>query len=318
MSLSALNSPPLVGFLSVANYALVPVLQQTFQNQAVSWNTVKAVNLIAYGLSVLSVSQPGRYDGPNDDGENGTEASEGMEKMSTGKRGMTLLPPAGWAFAIWGPIYLGELFMTGTQFAMMDKSSPLSNVVREITGPYVAAQIFQALWTASFRPKYNSGLYKYVSVLNLSGTAYALSFCHKAFTTNASTKYNVWEYLLNFFPLTLHFGWVTAASLVNLNGMFAMGEEVSNKAIAQVGHISAVGASILGILISFKRSAPLYSGVIAWALAAVTSGLAERINETDTEDARRPGIHGAVTQRALCRAGALANIVASFIVCLKG
>jgi len=317
MSLSALNSPALVASLSLGSYALVPVLRDVFQSQAVSWNTVKAVNLIAYGISVLSVSQPGRYDGQSD--ETNGPASEGMEKMSTGKRGLTLLPPAGWAFAIWGPIFLGEFLMVGSQFATMKESSPLAPIIRKVTGPYVAAQVFQTLWTASFRPKYNSGrFYKYVSALNLSGAAYALSFCHAAFTTSTSTTFTSGQYLINFFPLTLHFGWVTAASLVNWNGMFAMGDEVSSKAIAWIGHLSVVGASALGISITLKRSAPMYAGVIAWALAAVASGLTKRIKDTEKEDDDRAGIYGATTQRALSRAGALANLAVSVATCLKG
>merc|ERR1719162_2437100 len=96
------------------------------------------------------------------------------------------------------------------QFVMVEDSSPLAPLIQEIAGPYVTAQIFQSLWTASFRPRYNRGrFYKYVSVVNLAGAAYALSFCHAAFTST-DIKYTHVEYLLYFFPLTLHFGWVTA------------------------------------------------------------------------------------------------------------
>jgi hypothetical protein len=309
MSLSALNAPPLVAALSLGSYALFPVLRGTFQNKAISWSVVKGASLCAYGLSILSVSQPGRYDGQIN--ENNAPGAEEMEKMSTGKRGRTLLPPAGFAFAIWGPIFLGEFVMVGAQLTLSE-SSPVAPIIREIAGPYIAAQIFQTLWTASFRSKYNQGLYKYISAVNLSGVAYALSFCHAAYT-KSDAQCTSGEYFLYFLPLSLHFGWTTAAALVNWNGMFALGDQVSSKSVAWLGHLSVVGATAIGVGVTLKRSAPVYAGVIAWALFAVASGLGQRIKDTEKEDPDRVGVHGAVQQRTLCLAGAVANIVAVVI-----
>ena len=322
MSLSALNAPPLIATLSLGSYVLFPALRTTFENKAISWTIVKTTNLCAYGLSVWSVSQPGRYDGQTIQDTNaspGVAATE-MEQMSPGRNGRTLVPPAGFAFAIWGPIFLGELVMVGAQWTTLSESSPIAPLIREITGPFLAAQIFQTLWTASFRPKYNNnGLlyYKYVSAVNLSGIAYALSFCHQPYTrSDVVPNYTFGEYCLYFLPLSLHFGWTTAAAVVNWNGMFALSENVSSRSVAWLGHISVVGATTIGVTLTLTRSAPVYAGVIAWALFAVASGLSQRIRETEKEDRNRVGVYGAALQRTLSLAGAAVNAVAAGFVAL--
>jgi hypothetical protein len=211
---------------------------------------------------------------------------------------------------------MGEFVMVVSQWTLPE-SSPVALIIRSITGPYIAAQLFQTLWTASFRPKYNNGIYKYVSAMNLSGVAYALSFCHDAYIK--SGDYSSGEYWLYFLPLSLHFGWTTAAALVNWNGMFALGDDadVSSKAVAWLGHLSVIGATVVGVYVSLERSAPVYSGVIAWALTAVASGLGKRLKETEKEeDSYRVGVYGARTQRALSLLGAMTCAAASIAACL--
>lgn len=361
MSFSSLNIPPLIGSLSIGCYTVIlPVLSRQFQNSdATSWTVVKVSNLLAYGLSVVSVSQPGRYDSEVDTYEkttkdDGSETNkkaatsdvsagrEGLETMSPGRRGRTLVAPAGWAFAIWGPIFLGELIMVSSQWLLIRDDQILQQqLIRQVTGPYVSAQIFQSLWSASFRPSYKNGWYKYISAVNLSGIAYALSFCHAAYTVASTTTQNnstntgvarqptMTEYLIYYFPLTLHFGWTTAAALVNWNGMLAMEKEDDNKNIhlfsssirlpaktvmAWVGHGSVIVATAIGVTITVQRSAPVYGGVIAWALAAVSSGMTKRLR-TVSEDIKNDkdkrndndavGLYGADTQRKLSLFGAV-------------
>ena len=328
MSFSALNSPPLLSVLTVGCYALLPVVQDTFRDKTIPWVVVKSTNVLVYAFSVWCVSQPGRYDSyaaiaeDNQTGkeetsqeENTSAGATGMRKMGTGRQGRTLLPPAGWAFVIWGPIFLGELLMVSSQTTLAEGHA-LEETIRRITGPYVLAQAFQSLWTASFRPKYNEGFYKYVSALNLAGIALSLSFCHQAFVTSKVSFSNL-EYGMYFLPLALHFGWTTAASLVNVNGMFAMDDQVSARSVAWLGHASVAAATALGVAITLARTAPVYGGVIAWALSAVASGLSRRLRETEKEDPARVGVYGAKTQLLLSQAGAACCALTTLYVTLS-
>lgn len=318
MSLEALNNPQLVGTLTAGLYSLLPFVAK--HPLVVSPLTVKSLNLASYGLGLFSVSQPGRYDGgaartDTKNSDTNDDARQGMEQMGP-SQGRTLVPPAPWAFAIWAPIFLGELLMVTTPF-VRNVSPTAEQILKECSGPFALAQVFTALWTASFRPKYGSkgGIYKYISAFNLAGIAASLSFCHKAF---ASSSISGLEYALYCLPLSLHFGWTTAASLVNVNGMFALLSEAKRtkeqeaqaaKSVALLGHATVVAATIIGVAVTLTRKAPVYGGVICWALSAVASGLKKRIEDA-SKSKRKPGelvvgVYGAELQRSLSQMGAL-------------
>jgi hypothetical protein len=174
------------------------------------------------------------------------------------------------------------------------------------------AQFFQVLWTASFRPKYNNKR-MFISVAALAGIAFSLSRAHSHFAASPK-EYNGYQYLLYFLPLSMHFGWTSAASLVNLNGAVALQEDVSPKVVAWLGHSSVIAAAALSALVSLTRSAPVYAGVITWALLAVADGMAKRVNDTlKEEDQDRVGIYGAKLQRKLALLGVFVSGIASIM-----
>ena len=326
MSLEALNNPTLVGALTAGSYALLPLVAK--RPLTISFMAVKGLNVASYGLGLSCVSQPGRYDGAAaapDSKSIDADARRGMEQMGP-SRGRTLVPPAPWAFVIWAPIFLGEFLMVTTP--LVRKVSPVAErILRESAGPFALAQVFTALWTVSFRPKYGSkgGIYKYVSALALAGMAASLSICHK---TYAGSSLRGIEYVLYGLPVSLHFGWTTAASLVNLNGMFALSNDTNRKneaeaakSVALLGHLSVVAATAIGVTVTLTRQAPVYGGVICWALSAVASGLKKRIEnvsskEKEGNDAMVVGVYGVKRQRILSQLGALVcagAVVASLV-----
>ncbi|OEU07262.1 hypothetical protein FRACYDRAFT_251366 [Fragilariopsis cylindrus CCMP1102] len=385
MSLEALNSPPLIGILTAGCYCALPfVVNNPLFLSSLPWSTIKGLNILAYGISIYSVTRTGRYDSqqPPPSSSSSKQASElkkknddvdvdvvvdvavdGIVNEFNDGNNRSLLNPAGYAFSIWGIIFIGELIMVSTPYISSSPSTSTQLIIREITGPYMMSQLFQILWCASFRPKYNrslssssavggggGGLYKYISVFNLTGIAVSLSFCHDAFTTtndkSAAPSYSNMNYWCYFLPLTLHFGWTTAASLVNLNGMYAMrssptssnsGNNNDNssstkakaKSVAVLGNISVIIATTIGITVTYIRNAPVYGGVICWALTAVSVGLKKRLssllllNKNDKNDKiknkNKVGMYGAKTQQTLCQIGAIACAMTSaFVVVFSG
>ena len=338
MSLEVLNSPPLVGALTAGCYGLLPLVAKhpmlvTGSTTALPFVAIKGINALSYGISIFSTSRPGRYDGAASvteaDGirkgssSGGGAARKGMEQMGT-SRGRTLVPPAPWAFIIWAPIFLGELVMVATPF--VTKVSPRAEtILRESAGPFALAQVFTALWTASFRPRYGSrgGIYKYVSALGLAGIAASLSISHRSFATTTGSGLSGLEYALYCLPLSLHFGWTTAAALVNLNGMFALSgdekitkeeEAVTARSVAALGHATVVVATAIGVSVTWARNAPVFGGVICWALTAVAAGLKQRIEASGGKISETAvvGVDGAERQRLLSLSGAI--ICASAVV----
>jgi len=93
MSLSTLNHPPFIAALGAGAHAAFPHLQ----GLSLSYNTLRVVNLLSYGLSVYSVSQPGRIDG--EQAKNIAEAKQagGNEmRLLSPEQGRTLVTPSGW------------------------------------------------------------------------------------------------------------------------------------------------------------------------------------------------------------------------------
>ncbi len=289
-----LNSPHVIGALGLTCFASLPLLKGTFETKSIPWTLVQGVNLCAFGLSFWSVIQPGReVKKSKKETEPSSTTTPSINSLQEGKarkkkksiapRVRTLLPPDGWSFLIWAPIFVGESLMVGTQVAISE-NSPLVPIVRQITGPYLFAKVFQILWNTSFSPEYQQGIFKYIAALNLSGLALSLSFCHEAYTDRAAReKYGMIDFLLNFFPLSLHFGWTTATSLVNWNASYAIDPTVPTKNISFLGHASVVAATAAGVGVTLRRAAPLYGMVLAWALSAVASGLSKKIEGAEKE-----------------------------------
>jgi len=333
--LEALNQPPLVAGAGVAVVAALPAVERAIvSGDRISFGAVKLVNCLLFGLNVWATSRPGRIDGQlaeemqkrNKERRQRKKSDDGDDKKDDvvlaayGSRGRTLVSPSGWAFAIWGPIFLGELVFVVASAASVSSSgnTMIGDVIRRASGGFAASQIVQSLWAAAFRPKYE-GASAFVSAGLLGGIALSLNRAHAAITAkHARNSYTFGEYLLYFLPISLHFGWTTAASLVNLNGSYAAivdDDASSAKRVAWLGHASAVAATAVGVVVTVVRQAPVYGGVIAWALTACSTGMQARLlDEKETAAAKRkkdgddgnrirPGIYGARTQMWLCRWG---------------
>ena len=109
-----------------------------------------------------------------------------------------------------------------------------------------------------------------------------------------------------------------AASIVNLNGAFSMKESSSPRAIAWLGHTSVVAASAVGVAVTTMRSAPVFGGVISWALLAVADGMKQRIEKAKkNDDMKATNLIGAATQRKLSLLGAAVSGVAVILTTAK-
>jgi len=282
-----LNRPPsfslasLLGFLSLSLFSPFLFLIITMQ---------------AFGINVATVSVPGRLDGrqdaamrsgdlnPSESTPLTTDSASAAADAYNASRTRSLVNPAGWAFAIWGPIYLGEAALCASTF--VPGFAAASELLPQMTAPFVAANLFQSLWCATFRPEAVNGTWtSFISPFMLAGTAYSLS----QINTIAGGH---WLLLL---PLTMHFGWTTAATLVNLNGSLTSFVE-SDRTMTAAGHASALVATALGVGFTVLHGTPAYGLTVAWALAACADSIGKRpANELTT---------GRRVQKYLCWSGA--------------
>lgn len=200
-------SPSLVTLAGVATMAGLPALDAILSSTSLA--ALKFINTAAFALNVGAVSVPGRLDGQQDDemrkGElnpSKPDASGTASGVYGQNRSRTLVDPSGWAFAIWGPIYLGEAAFVATQLL----SSHADAVLPGMAAPFAAANILQSLWCASFRPSYlGDGMKKYISAGMLAGTAYSLSLVVDAGNAAAAANPAFQAWMLT--PFVMHFGW---------------------------------------------------------------------------------------------------------------
>lgn len=266
--------------------------------------TMYALNLAGFAVNCSTVSVPGRLDGIQDASmRKGNLNPDWKETSKEGKesldlymkaRELSLVSPSGWAFTIWGPIYLGEAVFCLSQF--LPAADLTYTVLPHVTAPFVTANLFQSLWCASFRPEAFNGTWTtFISPAMLAGTAYALSHVN-AYAAGSALMV----------PLTMHFGWTTAATLVNLNSSL-VALHGSERWATAAGHASAVLAGALGVGVTLAHATPAYGLTVAWALTACGTGMANRTNPTLASK----------VQKYLCFAGAAACAATSVSILLK-
>jgi hypothetical protein len=218
----------------------------------------KIVWAIAFIANFITVSLPGRFD---------SEAQENKQ----GFPWVTLFEPAGWAFAIWGVIYAGELALTIYASFL---SSPTA-LFREAAPFWLAGNLFQSLWCLTFRPEFRSAMWVPMSLLALGSTSLLLA--HQVFTATLKNEPS-WLLLALRAPVSLHAAWLAAATCLNLNGWAVM-EKASYPLQIAVAFASCFLGAGIGALTSLQSGDPLLAATIAWALAALASRTALKVEK---------------------------------------
>mmetsp|Transcript_67196 Transcript_67196/g.194315 ORF Transcript_67196/g.194315 Transcript_67196/m.194315 type:complete len:304 (+) Transcript_67196:72-983(+) len=180
----------------------------------------------------------------------------------------TLVTPAGWAFSIWGVIFVGEAAAVVAQ--MFPRYRGLE-VVRASTPWWLAACGFQVCWTIVFAQEVI-----WLSVVCMLGilvglVGMALVTDNMALSTD--------EYWLLRLPFAVHLGWIVAASALNIN---VLADASSARPATLLGMAVLALAAVLLVVAGFailpRRPEPTVGVVAAWALAAIASELADGEN----------------------------------------
>jgi hypothetical protein len=119
--------------------------------------------------------------------------------------------------------------------------------LRRPTLYWLAGNLFQGMWCLAFRPSFKRALWLPAGLL--AGGALSLFGAHKEITSLmrvAGSGDKVSLALLRF-PLALHAAWLSAASLLNLNGWAAV-EQISLEKQLALAHASAYTAALLGLM----------------------------------------------------------------------
>ena len=152
------------------------------------------INMLAYlaNVSITYGSLTGAFGATNE------ELSEKYQ---------TIVTPAGYAFAIWGPIFIWEGIFA---VAQMFPSLSTSPVVETVTPWWNCACLFQIGWTLFFAQDMIQGAL--VCMLGI-----LVSLLTLILRTDYLPEISIKEYFLLRAPFSLHCGWIIAASVLNIN-----------------------------------------------------------------------------------------------------
>ena len=216
--------------------------------------------LIAYVVFVFSANITNLY-APNKD---------------TSDKFYAIITPPGWAFAIWGVIFL--LQGAAVVAALVPASEKAFAAVFDapIAVLWCATAFLQSLW--SFVVSVTVDFAAVLLVLSVFTTvaqqAYTL---RKIAALDVSKRRALLQYVICVLPFTLHGGWTAAAAGLNVS-LSAINHEMTptgQLALAIGTLLWGFGAAwtfgVFGTPLSSWKSDPAYAGALIWALYAISS-----------------------------------------------
>lgn len=170
----------------------------------------------------------------------------------------SLVTPAGYAFSIWGVIFISQFVWTIFQALAANRSSDL--VIRGVGYWYVWVCVAQCTWSIVFAYELIE-----VSLGAMLAILVGLAAIVQRFATVPSDK--TWKYFVFKFPFEIHCGWIWAASVVNANVVL-----VSLQIASDTQVIAAwVSLAFLAVMSAYYLLKGVYVVplVLAWASTGV-------------------------------------------------
>lgn len=184
----------------------------------------------------------------------------GPDQGTISDRYPTLLVAAGYAFSIWGLIFLLDLVYAGWQATGgRRRDATLSRIA-----PWAAAGFFL---TTIWMPLFSQQLF-WLCLLVIFGALACLARCALLLSRDPAPqpRQHLWAWL----PLSLHAGWLTLAAFLNLAQVLVAYGVVPVEGQLPVSlALYAVAAVVLLALNHRMRGNVVYAAAALWALAAV-------------------------------------------------
>lgn len=193
----------------------------------------------------------------------------GPEVARIANENASTILPAGYAFAIWTPIFILAAIYAVWQALPANRARP---VLRRVGWLIAAGYIGNGLWELLFpAERFLSSQIVITAILAVLAIAYVRT--SRAATEHALTRAERWLVAM---PLGIFFGWITAATFVGL-GLTLRVNGIADAGSAAVGTGVALllaGGALAITMIWVGRSGPregwlAYAAAVIWALAGV-------------------------------------------------
>ncbi|MCZ8370992.1 MAG: hypothetical protein O9293_13700 [Porphyrobacter sp.] len=183
----------------------------------------------------------------------------------------TLITPAGWAFAIWGPLFLLSILFAVWQALPAQRSNPL---LARIGWPAAIALAAQGVWS-TYTQLANL---TFVSVLIILVSLAGLLTVLRALVAAPSLSRDERIFAAPAFSALA--AWLTAASIVNVAAAIKYHGFAGSEPWPLVTTAMIVIGSVIAAMAAWRvRGAPLYGLVFCWALIAIRSAGGQRFAE---------------------------------------
>jgi hypothetical protein len=180
----------------------------------------------------------------------------------------TLITPAGWAFAIWGPLFLLSVAFAIWQALPSQRTNALLD---RIAWPAAVALAAQGVWSIYTQIANLTVVSVMVILVSLVGLLVVLRALVRMPLLSRGERVFVAP------AFTALAAWLTAASIVNVSASLKYhGIAGAEPSPGITTLMIVIGAIIAAIAVSRSRGAPLYGLVFAWALIAINAAGGER------------------------------------------
>ena len=181
----------------------------------------------------------------------------------------SLITPAGWGFAIWGPLYAGSIAFAIYQALPAQWDNALLVQIRR---PAAGAFLGNALW-ALYTQFFGLAVF---SALIIVFTLVCLIVIYRRFAAWPSA-FSSGERWLAVLPLSALAAWLTAATIVNMAAtLLFYGVDAGEAAAPISAAIVLTGGVIAGLALMRSRGNPAYALVFLWALSAIYAAGGQR------------------------------------------
>lgn len=166
------------------------------------------------------------------------------------------------AFFIWLVIHAGELTFTVWQLLQRPGTAPEARLaaIRALSPWWIAAHTFTMAYSLTSE-------ITWLEALELTGVSLSLCFAHLIVMEFKENP----DFIIMNVPITMHFGWVTAAALLEWNGWVAESTPGITVKLASAA-ASLVAAFVVGGNLAASRRTPVLAGTVAWAVFWVGMG----------------------------------------------
>jgi len=183
----------------------------------------------------------------------------------------TLVTPSGWAFSIWGPIFMWEAVFVLAQFLPPFRQSIL---VMKVSPWWWSLCIMQIAWTVAFAQEQIT--LSLIFMLSILGSLLAIA------RSTDGLRMTALEYILLRAPFSLQLGWIIAASVVNINVQAEAAKSSQQFLLATAVLSNAIVLAVVTIFTFAVRTPdPIIALVVAWAFAGIATELNNPINLND-------------------------------------